>query len=345
MNPRLVPLMSLVLLLVASLGGSAIGQSTSVAGHWEGAIKVPKPGGLEVDVDLRQKDGSWEGDISIPEQNATDLPLTKIKVDGADVAFTIDEVPGEPTFTGKLSEDGNSLTGTFSQGGQEFPFSLQREAAETAPAPGQSWPELKADLEDLRKQWNLPGLAVAIVYQNKIVFSEGFGYRDVEKKLPVTPQTLFAIGSSTKAFTTFALGLLVEEGVLSWNKTVRQYLPDFKLKDPIATSLMTPRDLVTHCSGLPRHDALWYNNNSLSRADVVKRLQHLEPTEEFRAAFQYNNPDVHRRRSLDRDRNGSELGRGGPRADLQTVGHEGQQLLGLGLPEDRQLRRPLHREG
>lgn len=142
---------------------------------------------------------------------------------------------------------------------------------------------------DAMKDWNVPGVAIGIVRSNEVIYAKGFGYRDIKKKLPVTTNTLFAIGSTTKAFTAFLLGTLADEGKLQWDEPVRRYLPDFRLRDPHATELTTPRDLVTHRTGLPRHDAVWYNNNLISRRDVVQRLAELEPSKKFREKFQYNN--------------------------------------------------------
>jgi CubicO group peptidase (beta-lactamase class C family) len=139
------------------------------------------------------------------------------------------------------------------------------------------------------KEWNVPGVAITIVQSNRVVLERGYGFRDVERKLPVTPNTLFAIGSTTKAFTTFLIGTLVDEGRLGWDTPVREFLPDFRLSDPHTTELITPRDLVTHRSGLPRHDLVWYNNTTSTRKDIVQRLAHLEATEPLRAKFQYNN--------------------------------------------------------
>ncbi len=136
--------------------------------------------------------------------------------------------------------------------------------------------------------WEVPGLAIAVVKNGQVVLTQGYGFRDVDKKLPVTPKTLFAIGSCTKAFTTFVMGTLVDEGKLDWDKPARTYIPELRLHDRVATELITPRDLVTHRSGLPRHDLVWYNA-TLSRKEIVDRLPYLEPTETFRSKFQYNN--------------------------------------------------------
>lgn len=143
-------------------------------------------------------------------------------------------------------------------------------------------------VEKMLKEWEVQGAAVSIVKDGKLVFARGFGYRDVKNKLAVTPDTLFAIGSCTKAFTATVLGILVDEGKLEWDKPVRTYLPSFKLQDPVASEQMTPVDLVTHRSGLPRHDLIWYGSPA-ARKDLFKRLQFLEPSKGFRSTFQYNN--------------------------------------------------------
>ncbi|MDF5732417.1 MAG: serine hydrolase [Rhizonema sp. PD38] len=112
--------------------------------------------------------------------------------------------------------------------------------------------------------------------------------RSVEQNLMVTPQTLFAIGSATKPFTTMAMSILAERGLLDWDKPVRNYLPTLKLYDSYATEHITPRDLVTHRSGLPRHDRMLFKS-SLTRKEILDRLQYLEPTHELRTVFQYQN--------------------------------------------------------
>jgi CubicO group peptidase (beta-lactamase class C family) len=143
-------------------------------------------------------------------------------------------------------------------------------------------------VEQVREAWQIPGLAVAIVQDGKVIHARGYGYRDLERKLPVTPDTLFAIGSVTKSFTVTALGTLSEEGKFDWDKPVREWLPGFRLHDAMAAERMTPRDLVTHRSGLPRHDLLWYGS-PLSRQEMFARLRYLEPSRDFRAAYQYQN--------------------------------------------------------
>ena len=143
-------------------------------------------------------------------------------------------------------------------------------------------------IEAQMKEWKVPGMSLAIVQGGKIVLSKGYGFRDVEKKLPVTTKSLFAIGSITKSFTVTVMGMLADEGKMEWDKPVREYLPRFRLYDPLASERMTLRDLVTHRSGLPRHDALWYNS-PLTRPELFERLRYLEPSKDFRERYQYNN--------------------------------------------------------
>lgn len=143
-------------------------------------------------------------------------------------------------------------------------------------------------VESVMNEWHVPGLAVAAIKDGEVVFSKGYGYRDVARELPMTPRTLLAIGSNSKSFTAMILGMLAEEGKLDWNEPVRTYLPGFQLFDEGAANQMTPRDLVTHRSGLPRHDVLWYGR-SYSRKELFDRLRYIQPTTTFRGRWQYQN--------------------------------------------------------
>ncbi len=138
------------------------------------------------------------------------------------------------------------------------------------------------------REFKVPGAAVAVVKDGKIILAKGYGYRDVARQLPITGATLFPIASITKSFTVTALGTLVDQGRLDWDKPVREYLPGFQMFDPVATEQLTARDMVTHRSGLPRHDLIWYSS-SLSREELVARLRYLEPNKPIREKFQYNN--------------------------------------------------------
>jgi CubicO group peptidase (beta-lactamase class C family) len=131
------------------------------------------------------------------------------------------------------------------------------------------------------RRWKAPGVAIAVVKDGKIVLERRYRFRDVKGAKPVTPTTLFAIGSATKSFTVATLGALALQGKVDWDGPVREYLPHFCLYDPVATEHMTPRDRVTHRSGLPRHDFVWYNA-PLTREELYQRLRHLEPNKELR---------------------------------------------------------------
>ncbi len=138
------------------------------------------------------------------------------------------------------------------------------------------------------QEFKVPGAAVAVVKEGKIILARGYGYRDVSRKLPVTGTTLFPIASITKSFTVTSLGMLADQGKLDWDKPVREYLPGFRMYDPVATEQLTTRDMVTHRSGLPRHDLVWYSS-SFTREQLVEKLRYLEPNKPLRSKFQYNN--------------------------------------------------------
>ncbi len=137
-------------------------------------------------------------------------------------------------------------------------------------------------------EWHIPGLAVGAVRDGQVVFAKGYGHRDVETGLPVTQRTVMGIGSNSKSFTALLMGMMVDEKKLAWDVPVRTYLPDFELHDQFASREMTPRDLVTHRSGLPRHDNLWYGR-PFGREELFRRLRYLEPTHSFRSRYQYQN--------------------------------------------------------
>ena len=138
------------------------------------------------------------------------------------------------------------------------------------------------------KEFDVPGVAIGIIADGQIIYAKGFGFREKEQQLTVTSDTLFPIGSCTKAFTAFALGGLVEEGLIEWDEPVIDILQEFRLWDQYATQNLTIRDLLSHRSGLPRHDFMWYNS-SLSMEDILSRLRYLEPTCDIRERYNYNN--------------------------------------------------------
>ncbi len=290
--PCLIAAFLLLIVVSSTISTHALAQELTLPGHWEGAIELPQME-LKILIDItKSEDGSWMGTIDIPLQAAEDLPLRNISIDGSKVIFRIEGPPGNPTFSGSLSEDGETITGDFTQGGQTFPFELIRSGEavieDTKPSLEEALKGFDEFVRSSMKEWNVPGTAVAIVKDDEVAHLKGYGYRDLEHELPVTAETQFAIGSASKAFTTLILGMLVEEGIIEWDEPVRTYLPEFELDDAFATERMTPRDLVCHRSGLPRHDLMWYGSSS-TREELFEHLRYLEPNADFRTKFQYQN--------------------------------------------------------
>ena len=138
------------------------------------------------------------------------------------------------------------------------------------------------------RQWGIPGLAIAVVKDDSVVFAHGYGVRRLDANAPVTAHTIFAIGSCTKAFTAAALAMLVDSGKLAWDDPAAKYLKGFTLSDPYVSRELTVRDLLAHRSGLTRGDALWYAT-SYDRAEVLRRVRFLKPSWSFRSHYGYQN--------------------------------------------------------
>ena len=151
--------------------------------------------------------------------------------------------------------------------------------------------ELEALIEEELERFKIPGAGIAVVKDGTTVLARGFGLRDVERSLPVTPRTQFPVGSTTKSFTATVVASLVDDGVLEWDRPVKEYAPELELSDPLVSQQLTLRDMLSHRSGLPRHDLLWMMGSlgAISRADLVKRLRYLDLNRGLRQEWQYNN--------------------------------------------------------
>lgn len=149
-------------------------------------------------------------------------------------------------------------------------------------------PELDALAVDAMADWKVPGVALAIVQDGEVALLKAYGQRDVEANLPVTTGTQFLICSITKSFTATGVALLHDEGRLDWTKPVRDYIPEFRLQDAVATERITVLDLLSHHHGLPRHDWIHLPGDR-SPAEMLAPMQHLEPSRDIRAAWQYSN--------------------------------------------------------
>jgi CubicO group peptidase (beta-lactamase class C family) len=142
------------------------------------------------------------------------------------------------------------------------------------------------------REYKVPGIAVAVVKDGKIVVSKGYGVRSLATKEPVDANTLFGIASNTKAFTAAALGLLVDEGKLRWDDKLTDHIPEFKLYDPYASAEFTVRDMLTHRSGLPPYagDLMqWPDSTTFTLPEILHNLRYLKPASSFRTQFAYDN--------------------------------------------------------
>src|SRR5579859_7455806 len=151
--------------------------------------------------------------------------------------------------------------------------------------------DLDAYVASSMKTFDVPGMAVAIVKDGKILVAKGYGIRKLGDPTPVDEFTMFAIGSNTKAFTTAALATLIDQGKLSWDDRVYERLPGFVMYDPYVSHEMTIRDLLTHRSGmgLGEGDLLFWPHSTYTRNDIIYKLRFMKPQSSFRSHYAYDN--------------------------------------------------------
>jgi CubicO group peptidase (beta-lactamase class C family) len=150
---------------------------------------------------------------------------------------------------------------------------------------------IDGEVREALKAWEVPGVAVGIVHNGRVVYLKGFGVKELGKDKPVTPDTLFPIASCTKMFTTTAMAMMVSEGRMHWDEPVRNKLPEFRLADPRIDALVTLRDLVCHRTGLGSHDLLWYRA-PWDLKESIRRIGLVAPSLQFRSSFQYQSTMV-----------------------------------------------------
>ncbi|RYF62881.1 MAG: class A beta-lactamase-related serine hydrolase, partial [Cytophagaceae bacterium] len=148
--------------------------------------------------------------------------------------------------------------------------------------------EFDAYVEAARKQWDVPGLSIAVVKNNQVVFKKGYGVRELGKPERVDTQTLFACASTTKAMTVALIGILVDEGKLAWNDPVSRYLPELQLYDPYVTRALTIRDLLIHDTGVGSTDFMT-GAMTIPANEMFRRMALVKPSYPFRAGFIYQN--------------------------------------------------------
>jgi CubicO group peptidase (beta-lactamase class C family) len=157
-----------------------------------------------------------------------------------------------------------------------------------ASAQGEPLSGLDDFISRVMETWKAPGIALAVVKGDSVILAKGYGVKDLRTGEPLDERSLFAVASTSKAFTSAALGILVDEGLISWDDKVTDHLPEFQLYDPYVTREFTVRDLLTHRGGLPRGDRLWYGSD-FDRDEVIQRVRFLEPAWSFRSHYGYQN--------------------------------------------------------
>ncbi|MEO5817025.1 MAG: serine hydrolase [Gemmatimonadaceae bacterium] len=150
------------------------------------------------------------------------------------------------------------------------------------------YPGLDAYIATSLQALRVPGASVAIVRNDSVIYRRGFGVLAEGSQTPVTEQTLFEIGSSTKAFTATLVAMMVSDGKMRYDDLVSKYLPDFKLYDPVASAQVTLRDGLAHRSGIGRGELVWLDAGT-SREDVLHRVRFLKPESPFRSRWSYQN--------------------------------------------------------
>jgi CubicO group peptidase (beta-lactamase class C family) len=164
-------------------------------------------------------------------------------------------------------------------------------ATSAAAAAPQAAFDLDADVNRVLTTFDVPGIAIAIVKDGKVVAAKGYGVRKLGEPAPVTGRTLFEVASNSKAFTAAALAMLVDEGKLKWDDPVTKHLPGFQMYDAYVTGAMTVRDLLTHRSGLGlgAGDLMWWPTTTFTSDEIIDRLRYLKPATSFRNSYAYDN--------------------------------------------------------
>ena len=288
---NLLLLILAALILIAALWLPAATGATAgpSEGYYCGAIELPGRA-IETRLNLALDDsGGWTAAVDFPSLQISRMPAEEVTIDDGSqlyLSLRFEEEDLLVEFAGTFDPAANTISGDYYQSGMSFPFGDPHAAARAAAG-------RLTDLRELVPQWlpacRTPGAAVGVVMDGEVIFSEGFGLRDIEEQLPVTPQTRFHIASVTKTFTATLLAQLVDDGLLDWDRPVIEYVPDFAMYDEVATEHCTLRDLACHRTGLPRHDLVWLGRAGFDRDELFAALRYLEPSANFRNQWQYCN--------------------------------------------------------
>lgn len=301
--------------LLFCLAFTAWANAQTIVGSWSGPIKLPQ-GDLTFVLNVSGTSGNYKATADSPDQNSYGMPVDTVIFDGETLRFAIEKL--KVKYEGTLVKS-DSISGYFVQSGATFPLGFKRVGGnlekevvseENAVSEEVAVPKVEMEiikesgadneiskkiksieplLEEVLQSYRAAGYAVAVVNKDSIVYSKGFGWRDVENKKPATSNTLFPIGSSTKAFTAALVGKLADEGKVSLDSPVVNYLPQLRFYSDELTNKITLRDMMSHRTGLPRYDYSWYLFNSNSRDTLLNRIKFMKPSADLRAKWQYNN--------------------------------------------------------
>lgn len=290
-------------------------NAQTIVGSWSGPIKLPQ-GNLTFVLNVSGTSGNYKATADSPDQNSYGMPVDTLIFDGEILRFAIEKL--KVKYEGSVVQP-DSISGDFVQSGATFPLGFkkvggkvevsieskevevqkdtvvpkeERETIKRSVSDNDIFNKIKSIeplLEEVLQNYHAAGYAVAVVNKDGIVYSKGFGWRDVENKKPVSPNTLFPIGSSTKAFTAALVGKLADEGRVSLDSPVVNYLPKLRFYTDELTNKVTLRDMMSHRTGLPRYDYSWYLFNSNSRDTLLNRIKFMKPNADIREKWQYNN--------------------------------------------------------
>lgn len=152
--------------------------------------------------------------------------------------------------------------------------------------------EIDALVERTVKTFDVPGIAVAVIKDDKVIHAKGYGVRSLKTQQKVDENTLFGVASNSKAFTAAALGMLVDEKKIAWDTKVTDIIPEFKLYNPYVTEEFTIRDLLCHRSGLGLGAGdlmMWPDSSDFTKTDIIHNLRYLKPVSSFRSKYDYDN--------------------------------------------------------
>jgi CubicO group peptidase (beta-lactamase class C family) len=165
-------------------------------------------------------------------------------------------------------------------------------ASAAAPPPAEAFPGIDGFIDAARTAWRVPAFGFAIIKDGAVIHAKGYGSRVTGTASAVTPDSAFGIASVSKMVTAASIAIGVDKGIVAWDEPVSTYLPGFRLSGGARWDGVTLRDMLSHRTGLPRHDLLWYNNEGLTREKLLAHLPHLSVTAPLRQTYQYNNITV-----------------------------------------------------